>query len=247
MWAALSIIVAWLALLAGSCCGPGISAWTWLTVFSAALQTPLSIRWTEYTPNALLIAAVVYGFAIALYYSSKGNRRPGEEHGSAKWGNPRELLNKYRDKRHPKANLILTKHVRMGMDGRKHRRNLNIMVVGGSGAGKTRFYVKPNLMQASCSYLCADPKGETLRALGPMFETMGIPITVLNLVDMSQSDCYNPFAYLRTDTDVIRLVNNLIKNTTPKGATSNDPFWDSATRSLTVRSQRTSGGTPSLG
>lgn len=173
-----------------------------------------------------------YGFAIALYLSSKGNRRPGEEHGSAEWGRPRELDGKYRDHKQPMKNLIFTKKVQMGMDGRKHRRNLNILVVGGSGAGKTRFFCKPNLMQACCSYIVCDPKGELLRAVGPLFQAMGIPIAVLNLVDMARSDGYNPFVYLHTDTDAIRLVTNLIKNTTPKGAQQSDPFWEKAETAL---------------
>lgn len=164
LWAALAIPVVWLGLAAGSCCGPGVSAGAWLADFADLLNHPFALRWTAYTPRALLLAAICYGFAIALYDSSKGNRRPGVEHGSARWGSPRELCKKYRDAKHPEKNILLTKHVQMGMDGRKHRRNLNVMVVGGSGSGKTRFYCKPQLMQTSCSYVICDPKGGATRS-----------------------------------------------------------------------------------
>lgn len=232
MWAALSIPVLWLALIAGGCCGPGVSLLEWFTELTAALNQPFSIRWTAYTPKALLLSIIIYGFGIALYYSSKGNQRPGEEHGSAQWGSPKELGKKYRDNANPAKNLIFTDKVQMGMDGRKHRRNLNVMVVGGSGAGKTRFYCKPQLLQANCSYIVCDPKGELLRSMGPLFQAKGIPITVLNLVDMACSDGYNPLAYLHSDTDAIRLVTNIIKNTTPKEAKSSDPFWEKAETAL---------------
>lgn len=133
--------------MAATCYQPGMNLFELLGVLSDMISGyPLSIRWTAYTPRFLLGALVVYAFAVLLYLSTRENRRPGEEHGSAKWGDPRTLGEKYRDKKHPAANMILTQNVQMGLDSRRHRRNLNILVVGGSGAGKTRFFAKPNVM-----------------------------------------------------------------------------------------------------
>ena len=177
----------------------------------------------------LIMAAVAFG--ICLYYSTKRNYRRGEEHGSAKWGNPKEINRKYMQQ--PASyNKLLTQQVRVGLDGRKHRRNLNVLVCGGSGAGKTRFYCKPNIMQANSSFVVLDPKGEILRDTGGLLETMGYEVRVLDLINMEKSHCYNPFVYLMDDNDVQRLVTNLFKSTTPKGAQSNDPFWDTAASML---------------
>lgn len=173
----------------------------------------------------MLAALVAYGAAIALYYSTRENRRPGEEHGSAKWGSAKRLNAKYRDK-DPRNNTILTQNVRMSLNGKMHRRNLLQIVIGGSGAGKTRFFVKPNLMEANCSFLVTDPKGETLRAVAPLLLQKGYVIKVFDLIDPSHSDSFNAFAYIKDDKDVMKLVNNFIKNTTPKGAQQNDPFWE---------------------
>ena len=194
--------------------------------FTVLVERPFSIRWTPYTPRFLLGALVLYAFAVMLYLSTRENRRPGEEHGSAKWGVPRALGEKYRDKKRPDSNIILTQNVQMGLDGRKHRRNLNVLVVGGSGAGKTRFYAKPNIMQANTSYLITDPKGEVARAVAPLLLARGYDVQIFDLIDTDHSDLYNPFRYLRDDKDAIKLINNLIKNTTPKGAQQNDPFWE---------------------
>ena len=177
----------------------------------------------------LIMAAAAFG--ICLYYSTKRNYRRGEEHGSAKWGNPKEINRKYMQQ--PASyNKLLTQQVRVGLDGRKHRRNLNVLVCGGSGAGKTRFYCKPNIMQANSSFVVLDPKGEILRDTGGLLETMGYEVRVLDLINMEKSHCYNPFVYLMDDNDVQRLVTNLFKSTTPKGAQSNDPFWDTAASML---------------
>ncbi len=155
----------------------------------------------------------------------------GEEHGSARWGNPKEVNRKYMQQ--PASdNKLLTQQVRVGLDGKKHRRNLNVLVCGGSGAGKTRFYCKPNIMQANSSFVVLDPKGEILRDTGGLLETMGYEVRVLDLINMEKSHCYNPFVYLMDDNDVQRLVTNLFKSTTPKRAQSNDPFWDTAASML---------------
>lgn len=202
-----------------------MTLFAWMGRFSAALERPFSVRWTPYTIKFMLAALVSYGASIALYYSTRENRRPGEEHGSAKWGSAKRLNAKYRDK-DPRNNTILTQNVRMSLNGKMHRRNLLQIVIGGSGAGKTRFFVKPNLMEANCSFLVTDPKGETLRAVAPLLIQKGYVIKVFDLIDPSHSDSFNALAYIRDDKDVMKLVNNFIKNTTPKGAQQNDPFWE---------------------
>lgn len=195
------------------------------------MTSPISIHWCADSPKALLIFLAAYGTGVGVYFSTRRNYRRGEEHGSAKWGNARRTCKKYAEK-NCRKNLILTQNVRMGLDGRKHRRNLNVLVVGGSGAGKTRFYAKPNIMQANTSYVVLDPKGEILRDIGYLLEWHGYNIKVLDLIHTERSHGFNPFVYLRDDKDVLRLVNNLIRNTTPKGAQSSDPFWERAETAL---------------
>lgn len=225
-WALLALPIIWLSALLASGYDEGMTLFDLMGRFSVLVERPFAIRWTPYTPRFLLGGLVVYVFAILLYHSTKENRRPGEEHGSAKWGNPRSLGEKYRDKKHPDKNMVLTQNVQMGMDSHRHRRNLNILVVGGSGAGKTRFFAKPNVMQANASYLITDPKGELARAVAPLLIAQGYDVKIFDLLEPSHSDHYNPFQYIRDDKDVIKLVNNLIKNTTPKGASQQDPFWE---------------------
>lgn len=223
LWAACSIIVVWLGILASDCCGEGIKLTEFLSLFSERLQHPFRLSLNEYTVRCVFAALCMYALAVGYYYTSKGNKRTGEEYGSAKWGDATALNRKYRDKN---SNIILSQHISMGLDGRRHKRNLNVIVVGGSGAGKTRGYVLPNIMECNCSYIIADPKGEILRKTGGLLEKEGYEICVLNLVDLEKSDCYNPIAYLRSDHDALKLVTNLIKNTNEKGQKSSDPFWD---------------------
>ncbi len=194
------------------------------------LVTPWKRR-LEDSLKTVLILLLVYGLGIGVYLSSRRNYRRGEEHGSAKWGDARAVNKKYQAKE-PEKNKVLTQHVQIGLDGRRHRRNLNTMVVGGSGAGKTRAYAKPNLCQANTSFVILDPKGELLRDTGYLLEQNGYEVRMLDLLDMSRSHCYNPFVYLRDDNDVQRLVTNLFKSTTPKGSQSQDPFWDTAASML---------------
>lgn len=223
LWAACSIIVVWLGILASDCCGEGVKLTEFLSLFSERLQHPFRLSLNGYTVRCVFAALCMYALAIGYYYTSKGNKRTGEEYGSAKWGDAAALNRKYRDKT---DNIILSQHISMGLDGRRHKRNLNVIVVGGSGAGKTRGYVLPNIMECNCSYIIADPKGEILRKTGELLEKEGYEICVLNLVDLEKSDCYNPIAYLRSDHDALKLVTNLIKNTNEKGQKSSDPFWD---------------------
>lgn len=232
MLAAFSLPVFWLGILFGRCCGEGINLPQFINNLSKVMETPYHIEFTLYTGKCVLFCLCCYGLGISYYFASKGNKRIGEEYGSARWGSVSAINRKYKNRKEPTQNAILTQNIQIGLDGRKHRRNLNILVVGGSGAGKTRFFVKPNIMQCNCSYIIADPKGELLRATGGMLEEQGYEVKVLNLVDMARSDCYNPLAYVRTDTDALRLVTNLVKNTTPKTAGNTDPFWDKSETAL---------------
>ena len=228
MWAALSPFVLWLGAIAAYAYEDGMNLFQWMGRFSQVLERPLSIGWTAHTPKFMLVSLIIYAFGIALYYSSRENRRPGEEYGSARWGDPRALCRKYMDHQHKEANIILTQRVRLGMDGYVTQRNMNVLVIGGSGSGKTRYFCKPGLYSANCSYLVTDPKGELLKAAGGLLLSLGYEVRVFNLIDPEQSDCYNPFVYVREEKDVLSLIDNLIKNTTPRNASSNDPFWEKA-------------------
>ena len=199
--------------------------------FGAAMSRPFYITLCGNSLKTILVLLLCYGLAIGIYLSTQRNYRRREEHGSAQWGSPVQLNRKYADKV-PTRNKILTQNVSVGLDGRKHRRNLNTLICGGSGAGKTRFFAKPNLCQANSSYVVLDPKGELLRDTGNLLSAKGYDIKVLDLINMEKSHCYNPFVYLRSDNDIQRLVTNLFKNTTPKGSQSQDPFWDQAATML---------------
>lgn len=231
VWAAFTLPIVWLAVLMASCYEPGMTIFTLMDAFSAATKNPFSLHWTPYTMKFIGIFLLLYGGAILFYYTGQKNTRLGEEHGSASWGSVRELDKKYRDKDAGK-NVILTQHLQMSMNGKLHRRNLLQIIVGGSGSGKTRFLAKPNLMLANASFIVTDPKGEMLRAVGNLFLEEGYVLRVFDLIDPSKSDCYNPFCYIRKDADVFKLIDNFIKNTTPKGAKANDPFWEKSETAL---------------
>ena len=196
-----------------------------------ALNNPLHIEICEDSVKTVLVLLLSYGMGIGIYFSTRRNYRRREEHGSAKWGNARAIDKKYRQSP-PSENKLMTQNVRIGLNAKKHRRNLNTLVCGGSGAGKTRFYCKPNLMQANTSFVILDPKGEIVRDTGKLLEKKGYEIRVLDLISMERSHCYNPFVYLQNDNDIQRLVTNLFKATTPKGSQSQDPFWDTAASML---------------
>lgn len=229
MWALFSLLAIFAALLAASVYEEGMSLFALIPLVTDAKLG--DIRWTEHSLKFIFIALTVYAGGIALYYSTRQNRRPGEEHGSAKWGSVRELNKKYGDK-DPENNVILTKNLSMSLNGRLHMRNLLQIIVGGSGSGKTRYVVKPNLMLANTSFICTDPKGEIVRAVAPLLLQRGYVVKVFDLIDPSNSDSYNPFRYIRKDSDVFRLINNLIQNTTPKNASQNDPFWEKSETAL---------------
>ena len=223
--------VVWIALLTAPFVGGGLVEV--IRNFPIAMQNPFSITVCEDSVKTVLIFLLAYAMGIGIYFSTRRNYRRREEHGSAKWGDAKTLNKRYADKNFS-ANKLLTQTVRIGLDGKKHRRNLNILVCGGSGAGKTRFYCKPNAMQcdAETSMVILDPKGEIVRDVGGLLEKKGYEVRVLDLINMHRSHCYNPFVYLRDDNDVQRLVTNLFKATTPKGSQSQDPFWDTAASML---------------
>lgn len=216
----------WGALLIAQSLGHGLPEL--LTNLTAALQHPLEIRWTDKSLLSILICTGLYIMGLCVYASEQRRTRDGEEHGSAAWGSPRQVNTMFRQKK----NKILTRHVRLGLDTHKHRRSLNVLVIGGSGAAKTRSYVKPNILEANTNYVITDPKSEVLLATGGYLKSKGYDIRVLNLVNLEQSDGYNPFRYLRDEKDALKLVNNLIQATTPKGSHESDPFWTKAETAL---------------
>ena len=223
------IPVGWLALKIAPSVGGGLVEI--LPGLMTVFNEPFRIELCEDSVKAVLVLLLYYGMGIGIYFSTRRNYRRREEHGSAKWGDANAVNKKYAQ--FPKSeNKLMTQNVSIGLNAKKHRRNLNTLVCGGSGAGKTRFYCKPNLMQANTSFVVLDPKGEIVRDVGKLLEAKGYEIKVLDLISMEKSHCYNPFVYLRSDNDIQRLVTNLFKSTTPKGSQSNDPFWDTAASML---------------
>ena len=221
--------VVWLALLIAPSVKGGLPEI--LPKLMTVFNNPFQIELCEDSLKTVLVLLLCYGFGIGIYFSTRRNYRRREEHGSAKWGDAKAVNKKYYQA--PKnENKLMTQNVSIGLNAKKHRRNLNTLVCGGSGAGKTRFYCKPNLMQCNSSFVILDPKGEIVRDVGKLLEAKGYEIKVLDLISMEKSHCYNPFVYLRSDNDIQRLVTNLFKSTTPKGSQSNDPFWDTAASML---------------
>ncbi len=228
--AALGLLpVIWLGLLIAPAIAGGLPSI--ITYFTAAMNNPLHIIWCGDSLRTVLVFVLLYAMGIGVFLSSRRNTRRREEHGSAKWGDAFSTSKRYRDKTFA-ANKILTQNVRMGFDVKRHRRNLNVLICGGSGSGKTRFYAKPNVMNCNTSMVILDPKGEILRDTGNLLAQKGVKVRVLDLINMHKSHCYNPFIYLKSDTDVQKLVTNLFKATTPKGSQSQDPFWDTAASML---------------
>ena len=226
VWALLGVFSVYLAIAAASAYEEGSNIFVWMGRFSEVLKRPSLLRWTPHTVKSIVVVLLLCAFAVLLYRSDREKRRPGGEYGTAKWETAEVMNQKYADKDGP--NVILTQHVSIGMDGYKHQRNLNVLVVGGSGSGKTRYFCKPGLMDANCSYLVVDPKGEMLRSTGHFLKSQGYDIKVFDLIHPRQSDGYNPFRYIREEPDVLKLMDNLVKNTTPPKGASNDPFWEKA-------------------
>ena len=195
------------------------------------MNHPFQLHYTEYTIKSVLVCTLLYAAGIGIFYSSQKNYRRGEEHGSARWGDARQICKKYSQKPYSQ-NILLTQNFRISLDTHKHRRCLNILVVGGSGAGKSRGFALPNIMQCCCSMVITDPKAELLRKTGGLLEKKGYEVRVFDLINPDTSFCYNPFEYVHDDKDVLRLISNLIQNTTPKGSQSSDPFWEKSETAL---------------
>ena len=223
------IPIVWISLLIAPFIKEGVPSL--FSKLGEIFNNPFHIVLCKDSLKTVLIFLLIYGMGIGIYFSSKKNYRRKEEHGSAKWGNAKTIDKKYRQKP-PSDNKLMTQNVSIGLDAKKHRRNLNTLVCGGSGAGKTRFFCKPNLMQCNTSFVILDPKGEILRDTGNLLKEKGYDIKVLDLITMEKSHCYNPFVYLQSDNDVQKLVTNLFKSTTPKGSQSQDPFWDTSASML---------------
>ena len=221
-----TIPVIWLALLLAQSLGSGLPEL--LRNLTSALEQPTNIVWTDKSLPTILICLAAYGMAVLLYRTNQGRTRDGEEHGSAAWATPASVNAQFAQK----DSIPLTQHVRLGLDTHKHRRSLNVLVIGGSGAAKTRSFVLPNILTANTNYVITDPKSEVLLATGGYLKEQGYDVRVLNLVNLEQSDGYNPFCYLRDEKDVLKLVNNLIQSTTPKGSHESDPFWTKAETAL---------------
>ena len=215
--------VVWIALLIAPFAGGGLIGAA--GSMGAAMSRPFHIEFCEDSLRTVLLFLFAYALAVTVSLSSERNYRRREEHGSARWGNTVRINRKYAGGSVTDGKILL-QHIGIGMDTRRHRRNLNVLVCGGSGSGKTRFYAKPNIMNANCSQIILDPKGELLRDTGGLLREKGYVIRVLDLVNMDRSHCYNPFVYLKSDSDIQRLVTNLFKNTTPKDSKNQDPFWD---------------------
>ena len=221
----LIIPVIWIALLIAPFIHKGL--FNAMDDISNAFDNPFSITWCSDSLRTVAIFLLFYLLGVGIYLSSLRNYRKKEEYGSAKWGNTKQVNKKYADPKYFE-NKLLSQNVRIGLDGKKHRRNLNTIVIGGSGAGKTRFYGKPNIMQCNTSFV----KGEILRDTGYLLEKEGYVIKVMDLINMNKSHCYNPFEYIHDDKDVLKLITNLIRNTTPKGSQTNDPFWEKSETAL---------------
>lgn len=208
-----------------------------IKVMQTAMAEPFQFQIVEKTSATVLVCSVAYLFAAVLYYMMLRGFRHGEEYGSAKWGSVTAISRKYKDQRKGKEsqNLILTRKVAIATSLESlfhHQRNLNTIVIGGSGSMKTRSHVIPNLLQAENSFVVLDPSGEILRATGHFLEGAGYQIKILNLFEPTKSQRYNPFIYLRGNDDVDRMVENFWKATTDPNAIRGEQFWEDSAKML---------------
>lgn len=231
IWLAGLPVIWWAGILIADAIQPGRNLFELMEVLTEKLNHPFQFHYTEYTIKSMLVCTLLYAAGIGIFYSSQKNYRRGEEHGSARWGDARQICKKYSQKPYSQ-NILLTQNFRISLDTHKHRRCLNILVVGGSGAGKSRGFALPNIMQCCCSMVITDPKAELLRKTGGLLEKQGYEVRVFDLINPDTSFCYNPFEYVHDDKDVLRLISNLIQNTTPKGSQSSDPFWEKSETAL---------------
>ena len=231
IWLAGLPVIWWAAILIADAIQPGRNLFELMEVLTEKLNHPFQLHYTESTIKSVLVCTLLYAAGSGIFYSSQKNYRRGEEHGSARWGDARQICKKYSQKPYSQ-NILLTQNFRISLDTHEHRRCLNILVVGGSGAGKSRGFALPNIMQCCCSMVITDPKAELLRKTGGLLEKKGYEVRVFDLINPDTSFCYNPFEYVHDDKDVLRLISNLIQNTTPKGSQSSDPFWEKSETAL---------------
>ena len=211
-----------------------IRSYTGGDVIDKTLQGLLELNRMSFFPSLYLIdifmgigTAVLIKFIVYTKGKNAKKFRQGKEYGSARWGN-RKDIEPYMDEKF-QNNILLTKTERLSMNGRpsnpKYARNKNVLVIGGSGSGKTRFYVKPNLMQMHSSYCVTDPKGTIVLECGKMLEDNGYEIRILNTINFKKSMKYNPFSYIHSEKDILKLVQTIIANTKGEGEKAGEDFW----------------------
>ena len=222
-----AVLASYLGYLMAGAWREGIEFNAFLERFEMVCAYPLKDYFNEYTFRMIGYALAAYAIGVVMYYTSQRNYMPGKEFGTSKLANVKQVNKVLADKEETN-NRILSQNVRMSLNTRQTKLNNNMLIIGGSGAGKTFYEVKPNLMQMNSSYIITDPKGEILRSTGAMLKANGYNVKVINLLEMDKSDCYNPFSYIREETDVVKLITNIMSNTTPKGSTPSDPFWEKA-------------------
>lgn len=221
------IFAAYAGYLLNACYKPGMDINYLMERLNTVMGKPFANYWNGTSIKGIVGAVFVYLIAMLMYMTSQKKYMPGKEFGTAVFANPVQVSKKFADKDEGK-NRILSQNLRMSMNTRMTRLNLNFLVIGGSGAGKTLFMVKPNLMAMTSSFIITDPKGEIARCCSGFLTAHGYRVRILNLVEMERSNGYNPFRYIRSETDIVKLITNLIANTTPKNSSSNDPFWEKA-------------------
>ena len=232
---ALLLAVIWIALIFAEAVAEGGSLAEVLFNFSINLQSLHIPKWNAYSLKTISACLIIYGFLVSLYYEQKGNYRFREEYGSACWGNPKRTSRLFRTKKHDPY-IILTENVKVSMNTkalpRLHQINANVLVIGGSGSGKSRSYIMPNILECACSYVICDPKGELYHTLGGVLEQAGYDITVFNLLEMQKSDGYNPLRYVKDEKDIETLVTALVNNTNDKKHSAGEKFWEDSEKNL---------------
>ena len=216
----------YLGFFLGSIIHPGMTLYSFVPALKEQMANPLKIKVTAYTPYTMIAVFFTALLSVMVQKTNRKNYRFGKEHGSARWADAAMLAKQLGDK--DNYHRILSQNLRLSMNTRKTMRNNNIFCIGGSGAGKSMFLIKCNIMEMQGSFAATDPKGELLGSAGNFLKANGYQIKVFNLISPKESNKYNPFSYIRTETDVLKLITNLIKNTTPKKSSSNDPFWENA-------------------
>ena len=222
-----AILFAMVGYLVAGAWKEGIKVLIFLERLQSVFREPFKNYYNAFTIRGIVVALVIYAMLLLIYYTNQRNYMPGKEYGTSKLAGVKQVNAILADKEDTN-NRIFSQNVRMSLNTRHTKLNNNVLVIGGSGAGKTFYEVKPNLMQCNTSFIVTDPKGEILRSEGEMLKKNGYKVKVINLVEMDKSDCYNPFSYIREEIDVVKLITNIMSNTTPKESAPSDPFWEKA-------------------